>query len=122
MVARLFLAITKDNEIARQQRERFIVLKEMTGSLSVVFAAAALMVLKRPIILFFESRLIDPNWLRTLLVFGTFAFLCVFTACRNRHHVNQQRVWENEYTQQEANDKASMVTLERTSRFQPCAD
>jgi hypothetical protein len=98
MVAHMFLANTKDNEIARQQRERFIVLKEMTGNLSVVFLVAALAVVSKPIISFVESNLIARNWLHTLLIFSTFVGLCVLTACGNRYHINQQRIWENEYT------------------------
>jgi hypothetical protein len=87
-----FMLANTANATVFRVRERFAILKEMTGSYCALAAMAAVLVLMAPL-----TRHSRPSvqWLIAIAVLGVIAFAL---AKQNRFHAMEQRVWETEAT------------------------
>lgn len=84
-----FLNTTKDREVLRHQRERFVILKNMAGTYAIALLAILVLEFAK-----YLSRMIYPFPIALLMLF--FLFLALWG--QNRFHANEQKVWEEMIT------------------------
>ena len=85
-----FMVANTANATVLRVRERYAILKEMTGSYCALAAMAAVLVLIAPLTSHFRPSF---QWLMAIAVLGLIAFAL---AKQNRFHAMEQRVWETE--------------------------
>lgn len=81
-----FFNATKKRDGLRSQRERFVILKNMSGTFSIAILAIALFEAIRYLMLWLDSYLIPMAILFIL-------FLAL--RCQNQFHANEQKIWED---------------------------
>lgn len=91
-----FLNATKDRNDLRSQRERLVILKNMSGTYSI----AVLIVALTEFIKFLVHRLDSFPFSTAILL-----ILLVALKCQNRFHAKEQEIWEN--INIKGNDKAN---------------